>query len=200
MPTATLRAFESHMWLWCWTLFKSFVLLNILSLCLAEHHLWSLFPVPARCDEACLQLLLIVIAKFPHNGCCSFHQGRRFHLNTKEDIEILQPQTKLNSSAFLATEMNRPVKRQLEFGHFGNRLCICQWSSYAAEYFIMHLDQLVDGFGRHIRPVDIVVTRAVIVCNRTMNTLLENTHSPIEALESDPMITPPLNVTARMVV
>lgn len=30
--------------------------------------------------------------------------------------------------------------------------------------------------------------------------VLGNTHSPIEALESDPMITPPLNLTARMVV
>lgn len=144
-----------------------------LSLCLAGHHLWSLLPVPACCDEASLQLFLIVIAKFPHDGCCSFYQGRRFHLNAK-DMEWFYSHYKhydlLNFSLGCcrnATEINGPVKRQLEFGHFGNSLCISQRSSDAAEYSIMHLDQFVDGFWWHVRSVGkghIVVMRGISVC------------------------------------
>lgn len=47
-----------------------------------KHHLWSFFPVPSGCDESRLQLLFVVIAEFLHNGCCSFYQRRRVHLNT----------------------------------------------------------------------------------------------------------------------
>lgn len=45
-------------------------------------YLWSFLAVPACCDEAGLELLIVFVAQLFQDACCWYHQRRGLHLNT----------------------------------------------------------------------------------------------------------------------